>query len=279
MQSPSADRLQAIRDARNQIPNAKQYQYAYALKYLFGLVRDENPLESLHDLRLAKNDFRVTSDLDEYRKGFGDTFNHKLTQLQGRIGGRWLDGGAGEARAMIEFLNTSPHSDAECVAMSVQRPASAEITLAERTYGDRFRYIDGKLFDAFTSKELGTNTGKLFDLITDMNGVLYYTKTPAEDLLRYMNLLKDNGILAVSTSALELRGDLVTHDGKVGDFGVLLRNVRGATCTAVPKKGTFILARNPEEEISLPPLKLVEFTPSKDSNASLRVLETNHVMR
>ena len=213
-----------------QIPGAKQTQYAAALARLQIALNAERIIAQDHQLleRLSENTFRVSSGLNEYARSFGDLFTEALRGL-GK-GDRWLDGGSGEAKAMIEYLEGGGRGI--CVATGYEIPSQARAAVrdAQEEYEERFRYVRGKYFSDVTDTDLGAGEGE-FDLITDLNGVLYYTKTFEEDLARYLQLLKVGGLLFCTEVHIDI--DLSHVDGhdarRIPAFARWAANIKGVT--------------------------------------------------
>ena len=154
--------------------------------------------------RLEVNDYRVTAGLADYRSYFGDGFSRVLSELGN--GDVWIDAGAGEAVAMRQYItDRGSRLRATCVAVGYAKPDSVELMRFEQT-ADRFRYVSGKYFSAMTDRELGVDAGNVA-LITDYNGVLFYTTTLTDDVNRYLDLLRHDGMAFFGFYADIFRGD------------------------------------------------------------------------
>ena len=209
---PSLVNFNAIITARQNIPGAKQTQYQTALTYLDNVLALERDVASQQELlgRLADNKFRVSSGLEEYRKAFGEPFATAVTKMDDND--RWLDGGSGEAKAMIEYLADGGRARCTATGFAVPTQAMRSVQQAENTYKNRFEYISGKYFGDIDNSELDWPGGGSFDLITDLNGVLYYTPSLVEDLSRYLELLKVGGVLLFTSVEAKIDAPNADHD-------------------------------------------------------------------
>jgi hypothetical protein len=207
--NPTAGNLTGIQDRVDNLLTVKAQKCAVPLAYLAELILRES--RNINEGRLENNDFRVSSSLKTYADTFGPKFVEKLNRLGG--GSRWLDAGAGEAAAMISYLKDG--GKAECLAIGFQQPQKQEIENAKETYNRRFRYVSGKYFGDMSEEDLGLDRGG-FDLITDLNGVLYYTETVYEDVQRYLEILDVGGMLAVTNSDVRIEGFQSTDIAPLG---------------------------------------------------------------
>jgi SAM-dependent methyltransferase len=275
---PSLVNFNYIETCIGQIPGAKQTQYAAALARLQIALNAEKIIAQDQELleRLSENTFRVNSGLSEYSKSFGDLFTGKLRDL-GR-GDIWLDGGSGEAKAMIEYLEGGGRGI--CVATGYEIPSQARAAVrdAEREYEGRFHYVRGKYFSAVTDTDLGAGDGE-FDLITDLNGVLYYTKTFEEDLTRYLQLLKVGGSLFCTAVHIDI--DMEYAEGfdarRTPAFARWASNIKGVTLKMNKKTGACVLEKN-SSKIKLPELIVDIYETRASQNDPLRRYTCNHTL-
>lgn len=208
--------------------------------------------------RLATNDFRIDSALATYKSGLPDAFADALNALE--TGQRWLDGGAGEARPMQEYLRGGK---ASAVAFSYKRPTSESLDQFEESNRARFVYHEGD-FAALTGK-LDPRKER-FDLITDHNGVLMYTRTLSEDLTRYLELLKPGGRMFFVLNP----GDAVIN-GNRNPEGIerWLSEIVGARVASRKHRDGWELVRT-KDELAVPPLTLLSYEMVQHSNAPHR---------
>lgn len=127
---------------------------------------------------------------------------------------RWLDVGAGQGRAMLDYRTIgfgsedgpqlpSPASRAAIVAMSIEdRRTPAWYELAASSPADRLQYLFGKPMGEYSAKELGT-----FRVISDVIGGFSYTT----NLTRYME-----AVLAVLTPGGEFYTVLQDVESEAG---------------------------------------------------------------
>jgi SAM-dependent methyltransferase len=210
----------------------------------------------------------VNSGLSEYTKSFGDLFIAKLRDLD--RGDIWLDGGSGEAKAMIEYLEGGGRGT--CVATGYEIPSQARAAVrdAEGEHEGQFRYVRGKYFSDITDRELGAGDGEV-DLITDLNGVLYYTKTFEEDLTRYLQLLKVEGLLFCTAVHIDI--DMEHADGhdprRTPSFARWASNIKGVTLKMNKRSGACILEKT-SSKIKLPELIVDLYETRVSQNDPLR---------
>jgi hypothetical protein len=131
--------------------------------------------------------------------------------------------------------------------------AAVEIKQTEERY-ENFKY---HVIGYFETADLGRLGGKKScDLITDLNGVLYYTTAFGKALKRYLSMLKIGGFLYFTRSPARF---LITRRPELNEEQTVdewLRNITGVK-TEVLKNGAFRLSRL-REEIVVPALELVE---------------------
>ncbi|WP_172331754.1 hypothetical protein [Mangrovicoccus sp. HB161399] len=271
VQAPSNASFNAIRNALERMPTDRKIKYRDAIGYLEGVLRAERNEASRLDTetRLRGNPFRVSSDMREYETTFGPKFGKKLQAIGG--GGIWMDGGAGEANAMRRFAPTRP--DVDCIAFSHSIPSGAAASIrADEESCPNFSYHEIGMFEEYDLSLLAPPQS--CDLITDLNGVLYYTQEFDEALRRYLHFLKVGGTLMFTRSAVHI----VEGHGKA-DIGSLadsdydsldrwLARILGAKAYRLPRTSSLALKRT-SEDVRVPRLKL------KDSG---RVVEKGHAV-
>jgi SAM-dependent methyltransferase len=134
----------------------------------------------------------------------------------GRLGGsdRWLDIGAGEGRAILDYY--APQGDAaaekcggsgakaRAVAISIEdRRTDKWKQQAESLGDDRIRYLSGKRLSQYSLDELGK-----FQFITDVYGGFTYTQNLSRFVVSALNLLDVGGAFYTVLSSVHL------EDGK-----------------------------------------------------------------
>jgi SAM-dependent methyltransferase len=273
---PSLINFNAIKTARQQIPPLKKTQYDTALTYLDTVLTQEQSTVSQLELvsRLADNKFRVISDLKEYRSAFGAPFKQAMETMDHRS--RWLDGGSGEAKAMIEYLDGG--GAARCTATGYAIPAEAvqSVQTARKQHGEKFEYISGKYFGKIQDNELDWPGGGDFDLITDLNGVLYYTTTLVEDLARYLQLLAVGGLLVFTSVEARIQApNAVWNPKRVPDLAKWASNISGVHLDLHARGYTLFYAMTKTaSKIVTPPMTLDEYK-TMEGNSPTRTYTCN----
>lgn len=273
--APSPESLRFIEMCLDRLPGGKKLQYVSAFRQLkMTLAMEKIMLESREQVRrLAENSFRVTSDSQEYTNSFGSAFTNALASMT--ASSRWLDGGAGEARAMIAYLDGG--GKGQCIATGYQIPTTAapSVRAAKEKYPDRFDYVSGKYFSGISDAELHLERGK-FDLITDLNGVMYYTQTLVEDLKRYLSLLKVGGVLVFTSIQVEIdMPNATNHDPRqVPDLARWMSNITGINVTRSRRTGSYTLVKN-SDDINVPHLNVITYEIRQGRNDPLRKYSCN----
>jgi len=217
---------------------------------LMNEIMSENVSEGAEQLiegRLENNSFRITAGLTDYAKHFGEPFVEHLFGLTDKQ--RWLDGGAGEARAMQEYYKDS--GQARTTAIGYKKPESVDLQELEKN--EKFQYASGKYFGEMSGEDLGMDQG-LFDVITDYNGVLSYTKTLSEDLQKYLNLLTKGGALYTSFFA-------GIENSSVDEW---LASIQGVTIEKAGKEALKIVKT--ADVVEVPPLENTAYEEIKHAN-------------
>lgn len=147
----------------------------------------------------------IDRDLAAYAFALPPEFDRALATL--RANGRWLDIGAGEGRAILDYYGaTSDESrnKAQGVAISIEdRRTKAWHQTAARLETNQIRYFHGKSLSDYTMDELGK-----FQIITDLLGGFSYTR----NLSRFME--KTLGFLQVNGSFYSILQDVHAESGQ-----------------------------------------------------------------
>jgi len=251
-------KIRALQNQQSSLSATDQKKLADALQHVDeALDAEKNLLTGLEILET--NDFRVSSGLAAYRKAFGAPFAKALGQMGDRS--RWLDGGAGEAKAMIEYLEGG--GKGQCTAVGFEIPSTARTAVADATseFEGRFFYASGKLFGKMDKRDLHGGEGD-FDLITDLNGVLYYTESLAEDLEKYLLLLKPNGVLVFTTNYLEIEApNAAESSNNIPSLARWAANIFGASLVryrSANGSADFCAMKRVGDEIKVPELELAD---------------------
>ncbi len=133
----------------------------------------------------------INRDLEAYANALPPQFNRTLSAL--RAPDRWLDIGAGEGQAILDYYDTnqvSPHDKAQSVAVSIEdRRTQKWHRKAAQLEANKIRYHYGKSINDYTTEELG---GK-FHVITDLLGGFSYTRNMSRFMEKALDFLQLNG--------------------------------------------------------------------------------------
>ncbi len=113
---------------------------------------------------------------------------------------RWLDIGAGDGQAIIDYyaLEEDAASAEKCartwakarvVAMSIEDRRTDRWRKQAAIFGDRMSYLAGKRLRYYSREEIGT-----FQIITDVYGGFSYTEDLSEFLGKVLSLLETGGV-------------------------------------------------------------------------------------
>lgn len=129
-----------------------------------------------------------------YYAYFGEGFKRDLWNLP--KGQCWVDGGAGEAGAMREYLSQGGLANA--VAVGITQPKSQELDSSLRQYKRQFRYIAGNPLEILDPRTFCN--GYAAALVTDLFGAFTYSISPDRVLQQYLNLLPLGGKAYIATT-------------------------------------------------------------------------------
>jgi len=129
----------------------------------------------------------------------------------GRLGSsdRWLDIGAGEGQAILDYY--TPQGDgspekcggsgpkARVVAISIEDRREDKWKQQAASLGDRMRYLAGKRLSQYSRDELGK-----FQIITDVYGGFTYTENLSRFLEKVLSLLEMGGAFYTVLPAVHL---------------------------------------------------------------------------
>jgi SAM-dependent methyltransferase len=133
----------------------------------------------------------------------------------GRLGSsdRWLDIGAGQGQAILDYYATEPESTpaekcngyrgrAGAVAMSIEDRRTDKWQQQAASLGDgRIRYLSGKRLRQYSREELGK-----FQIITDVYGGFSYTEDLSQFLEKVLSLLEIDGVFYTMVQSVDLEG-------------------------------------------------------------------------
>ena len=141
----------------------------------------------------------VARSLDGYTFMLPSSFKLALAGL--KSDDRWLDIGAGEGRAVIDYCTSAskggflpaapPSARATAVAMSIEDRRTAEWKrAAECAKLAKIQYLSGRRLQEYSAQELGR-----YMVITDVLGGFSYTRYPAIYMAKTLEALAVNGSL------------------------------------------------------------------------------------
>jgi hypothetical protein len=160
--------------------------------------------------------YTVDRPLAAYADGLASEFERTLEALGPKD--RWLDIGAGEGLAVLDYYSSSlkTHTDARevrgrkarAIALSIEdRRSPLWQETASRLGENHIQYLSGRRLGEYSSQELGR-----FQLITDMMGGFSYTT----DLSRYMETVLD--LLEVNGTFFTALQDIRREEGTSTPF-------------------------------------------------------------
>jgi hypothetical protein len=150
--------------------------------------------------------YTVNRPLAHYADGLASGFEGALWKLG--PADRWLDIGAGEANAVLDYYNPRNGWDgaianAQAVAISIEdRRTPLWQETIKRVGQGKIQYLFGKRFGAYSNEELGR-----FQLISDVMGGFSYT----DNLSRFME--RALSVLAVNGTFYTVLQDIQREDG------------------------------------------------------------------
>ena len=155
--------------------------------------------------------YTVDRALAHYADGLASEFERTLAGLG--ASDRWLDIGAGEGQAVLDYYAPSLRAEgdgrevrgrkARAVAMSIEdRRSPVWQETAARLGENHIQYLSGRRLGEYSSQEIGR-----FQVITDMMGGFSYTS----DLSRFMETVLD--LLEVNGSFFTVLQDIHREDG------------------------------------------------------------------
>jgi len=231
--------------------------------------------------------------LADYAEMLASGFDGALAALGPRD--RWLDIGAGEARAILEYYGPSydrahparAGGKAQATAISIEdRRTPLWYQTAAKLPPGQIRYLHEKRLREYSQDEVGS-----FQLITDVIGGFSYTTDPSLFVERVLGLLAANGsFYTVLQDVRSESGDnrpyyrdspfssaIANADGSEASFCSWLRSVSCVRVVCEPKQGwrppieAFRITRVCDE-IEVPRLELVDFEASTPPGRQFRRL-------
>ena len=230
-----------------------------------------NHLQSLSET-LRMNNFAVERGLEKYADTFGPEFQTALYPLRNES--NWVDFGAGQGRAALEYLKAQRGHSAHAYGIVFKKPGmDVELLRLEREMTEKGLYtsLEGRLLEDIPVEEL-----PLIDVGTDFYGPLSYTGNLSFVLNRYLHLMRSPQtsrlfLVSPEPSVIDRSWDasnttfIVTKTGEVKTVTGWLRDQKGIQIKPRMYSGThanFELIKE-KDEVQLPRL---EFVLSKEFN-------------
>jgi len=180
-------------------------------------------------------------------------------------------------RTCIEYLEGG--GEARCTATGFAIPEGAidSVEKAETKYHDRFKYISGKFFNEITNDELGLPAKGEYSLITDLNGVLYYTKTLVEDLRRYLELLGIGGLLFFTDISADITAPNAIQNKRCSWLAKWASNIAGVRVKFYSRSPASIEIEKTDDRIIIPDMTLDKYE-TQSANSPKREYSCIHLL-
>jgi hypothetical protein len=143
------------------------------------------------------------------RRGAGSYTTNRGLSNYAEVLPRWLDIGAGEGQAILDYHahqgDAAPEKcggsgpKARAVAISIEDRRTDRWKQQAASLGDRMRYLAGKRLSQYSRDELGK-----FQIITDVYGGFTYTENLSRYLENVLNLLEIGGTVYTVLPAVHL---------------------------------------------------------------------------
>jgi SAM-dependent methyltransferase len=143
---------------------------------------------------------------------YSEVLHSGFCDALGSLGGsdRWLDIGAGEGRAILDYYDAQAHAAPQKCSGSGPRASAVAISIEDRRTkdwnekaaslgDDRVRYLSGKHLREYSAEELGK-----FQLITDVYGGFTYTENLSRFVEKVLSLLEIGGSFYTVLPAVHL---------------------------------------------------------------------------
>lgn len=167
-----------------------------------------------------------------------------------------LDGGAGVGKMAKEWVDKSIKSKKNPPSFTL---LSYELNTFDDSSISPIRVLGRRLFSDISNEEILGKKGK-FDLIYDLFGIFTYDTAPDVVLRRYLDLLKDDGVIYLHTgftSSFRITG--------LGESAFIkwISSFKGVSVAVEQTKvgaPSFRFARIAGEEVSIPKLKIYDYS-------------------
>lgn len=188
---------------------------------------------------LEDHQFGEARGLNDYIDLFGFPFVNSLKALQHMH--HWLDAGAGEGKAIREYLLATSKQEVFTTAVTLKMSSS----ISSPTHKTIVNYLE----------DLNQDSIRPCDIITDVEGGLQYTEQPDLLLRKYLLWLKPQGKLFIYLKP----GTTVDRGHEVIPLNVWIRSIPGLKFSEGSVPEAFGIMKE-QTNHSLPRLKLVEAT-------------------
>ena len=201
---------------------------------------------------LEEHQFSPDRGLNDYIEMFGFSFVNVLKALKPMH--HWMDAGAGEGKAIREYLLASSKQDVFTTAVTLKM--SSKIPSA--THKTIVNYLE----------DLSHESVRPCDIITDIEGVLQYTDQPDIVLKKYLLWLKPEGKLF-----LYVKPETTTVETPAGSlsFDQWVSTIPGLNITPGAEEGSLMISKEKSSH-AIPRLKLSES--SMESGLTRKFRET-----
>jgi SAM-dependent methyltransferase len=168
-----------------------------------------------------------------YEAIFGGDFSDKLQSIKDNPRKHWVDSGAGQASALLGFLEMQEGKN------KTEVTGISHKNLVRGKTPNGLSYLSGKYLEEIPSEKIGKA-----DLITDVYGPFAYSPRPEVVLQKYFDLLKPSGeayIFLGTSYTLGTEGDfagssfVITDDGTQIRFLDWLKAIKGANIEITKK--------------------------------------------
>lgn len=196
-------------------------------------IKDPNIRQLLSD-----HNFNADRSLNDYIEIFGYDFANVLKAMKPKS--HWLDAGAGEGKAIREFLLATSKQDIFTTAVTLKMSSKIPSPLHKTVVN----YLEELVQESIAS----------CDVITDVEGGLQFTDQPDLLLKKYILWMKAEGKLFVYVKPGSTH---VEKNGTAIEFSEWVTTIPGLTISPGSEDGTLIIAKEKATH-AIPRLKLLE---------------------
>jgi hypothetical protein len=227
------DKVRRLKELRQDINRCGDEAYTQRVEQLIfdhtGL--DLNILEAEHSLRaqdslnpfnplqkVEENEFFTRRYLDEYKQLLG------VRDLIGKLapGDLVIDGGSGETIAMQQLVSLKRKIKAIALTYKLPDKRWEELKAFQMTHPEEFSLCVGD-FNEMTNEGIlgsmpGLNPGQSAKIIFEVWGILAYSRCPDRILARYLELLDDDGVIALRVGDLFFEDLYTKHNNYISYY-------------------------------------------------------------